>query len=425
MKFKQSNTKNSEIKVVVSFEDKEIQSFIEFGAKELGKTVDIKGFRKGHIPTSIIEEKYGKDLLLEFALEKKLNKIYQDVITENKISPLSQPNVEFASKDPVEITFTVAVKPEIDLKPLDKVKIKKQTAKVTKKDVEEEISHMLVRVAQFDEVTRKAKKGDRVTIDFEGFDKDGKAIPNTKSENHPVVIGDNMFIPGFEENIEGLKKDDTNEFEVTFPKDYHAKELQAAKVTFKIKVNKVENKTIPELTEETIEKISYKKQSKADFEKEVETKLTAKQEQENKKKQEEELYDQFLKNLKFNISELMIADEMQILKQELAQNLQRQGLTLDQYEKMMSEKEGKSVDETYKTQAEERARLKMIIDAIVSEKKLEITDKDVDARLKEEVDKAPKEIKDHVEKYYRDNAQALAVLKNGMLLDKLVAEYIS
>lgn len=425
MKFKQSNTKNSEIKVVVSFEDKEIQSFVEFGAKELGKTVDIKGFRKGHIPTSIIEEKYGKDLLLEFALEKKLNKIYQDVITENKISPLSQPNVEFTSKDPVEITFTVAVKPEIDLKPLDKVKIKKQTAKVTKKDVEEEISHMLIRVAQFDEVTRKAKKGDRVTIDFEGFDKDGKAIPNTKSENHPVVIGDNMFIPGFEENIEGLKKDDTNEFEVTFPKDYHAKELQAAKVTFKIKVNKVENKTIPELTEETIEKISYKKQSKADFEKEVETKLTAKQEQENKKKQEEELYDQFLKNLKFNISELMIADEMQILKQELAQNLQRQGLTLDQYEKMMSEKEGKSVDETYKTQAEERARLKMIIDAIVSEKKLEITDKDVDARLKEEVDKAPKEIKDHVEKYYRDNAQALAVLKNGMLLDKLVAEYIS
>ena len=425
MKFKKSNTKNSEIKVVVSFEDKEIQSFVEFGAKELGKTVDIKGFRKGHIPTSIIEEKYGKDLLLEFALEKKLNKIYQDVITENKISPLSQPNVEFTSKDPVEITFTVAVKPEIDLKPLDKVKIKKQTVKVTKKDVEEEISHMLIRVAQFDEVSRKAKKGDRVTIDFEGFDKDGKAIPNTKSENHPVVIGDKMFIPGFEENIEGLKKDDTHEFDVTFPKDYHAKELQSAKVTFKIKVNKVENKTIPELTEETIEKISYKKQSKADFEKEVETKLTAKQEQENKKKQEEELYDQFLKNLKFNISELMIADEMQILKQELAQNLQRQGLTLEQYEKMMSEKEGKSIDETYKTQAEERARLKMIIDAIVTEKKLEITDKDVDARLKEEVDKAPKEIKDHIEKYYRDNAQALAVLKNGMLLDKLVAEYIS
>ena len=176
---------------------------------------------------------------------------------------------------------------------------------------------------------------------------------------------------------------------------------------------------------ETIEKISYKKQSKADFEKEVETKLTTKKEQEIKKKQEEELYDQFLKNLKFNISDLMVADEMQILKQELAQNLQRQGLTLEQYEKMMSEKEGKSIDETYKTQAEERARLKMIIDAIVTTKKLEITDKDVDARLKEEVDKAPKEIKDHIEKYYRDNAQALAVLKNGMLLDKLVAEYIS
>ena len=116
---------------------------------------------------------------------------------------------------------------------------------------------------------------------------------------------------------------------------------------------------------------------------------------------------------------------MHILKQELAQNLQRQGLTLEQYEKMMADKEGKSIDETYTKQADERARLKLIIDAIVTAKKLEVTDADVDARLKQEVDKAPKEIKEHVEKYYRENAQALAVLKNSMLLDKLIAEYIS
>ena len=150
-----------------------------------------------------------------------------------------------------------------------------------------------------------------------------------------------------------------------------------------------------------------------------------KKESEAKKEVEEKLYDEFLKNLKFELSELVINDEMYILKQELAQNLQRQGLTLEQYEKMMSDKEGKSINETYKTQAEERAKLKLIIDAIVTAKKLEITDADVDAKLKQEVDKAPEEIKEHVEKYYRENAQALAVLKNSMLLDKLVAEYIS
>jgi trigger factor len=425
MKFKKSNTKSSEIKVVVSFDDKQIQSYTEYAAKELGKTIEMKGFRKGHVPTNIVEEQYGKDVLVEYALEKKLNNIYQEVLTENKIEPIAQPSVEFTSKDPVEITFVIAVKPEIDLKPLDKIKLKKTEAKVTKKEVDEEIGHMLSKAAKFEEVDRASKQGDRVSVDFEGFDKDGKSIPNTKSANHPIVIGDKMFIPGFEENLVGLKKDAEHEFEVTFPKDYHAKELAAAKVTFKIKVNKIENKIEAQLDEETIEKISYKKQTKAEFEKEVKERLENKKESEAKKEVEEKLYDEFLKNLKFELSELVINDEMYILKQELAQNLQRQGLTLEQYEKMMSDKEGKSINETYKTQAEERAKLKLIIDAIVTAKKLEITDADVDAKLKQEVDKAPEEIKEHVEKYYRENAQALAVLKNSMLLDKLVAEYIS
>jgi len=425
MKFKKSNTKSSEIKVVVSFDDKQIQSYTEYAAKELGKTIEMKGFRKGHVPTNIVEEQYGKDVLIEYALEKKLNNIYQEVLTENKIEPIAQPSVEFTSKDPVEITFVIAVKPEIDLKPLDKIKLKKTEAKVTKKEVDEEIGHMLSKAAKFEEVDRASKQGDRVSVDFEGFDKDGKSIPNTKSANHPIVIGDKMFIPGFEENLVGLKKDAEHEFEVTFPKDYHAKELAAAKVTFKIKVNKIENKIEAQLDEETIEKISYKKQTKAEFEKEVKERLENKKESEAKKEVEEKLYDEFLKNLKFELSELVINDEMYILKQELAQNLQRQGLTLEQYEKMMSDKEGKSINETYKTQAEERAKLKLIIDAIVTAKKLEITDADVDAKLKQEVDKAPEEIKEHVEKYYRENAQALAVLKNSMLLDKLVAEYIS
>jgi len=425
MKFKKSNTKSSEIKVVVSFDDKQIQSYTEYAAKELGKTIEMKGFRKGHVPTNIVEEQYGKDVLIEYALEKKLNNIYQEVLTENKIEPIAQPSVEFTSKDPVEITFVIAVKPEIDLKPLDKIKLKKTEAKVTKKEVDEEIGHMLSKAAKFEEVDRASKQGDRVSVDFEGFDKDGKSIPNTKSANHPIVIGDKMFIPGFEENLVGLKKDAEHEFEVTFPKDYHAKELADAKVTFKIKVNKIENKIEAQLDEETIEKISYKKQTKAEFEKEVKERLENKKESEAKKEVEEKLYDEFLKNLKFELSELVINDEMYILKQELAQNLQRQGLTLEQYEKMMSDKEGKSINETYKTQAEERAKLKLIIDAIVTAKKLEITDADVDAKLKQEVDKAPEEIKEHVEKYYRENAQALAVLKNSMLLDKLVAEYIS
>ena len=425
MKFKKSNTDKSEIKVVVSFEDKEIQSYTQYAAKELGKTVDIKGFRKGHIPVDIIEEKYGKDMLLEFAMEKKLNKIYQEVLEENKIEPIAQPSVEFTSKDPVEITFVVAVKPEIDTKALDKIKLKQESSKVSKKEVDEEIKHMLSRAAKFEEVDRASKEGDRVSVDFEGFDKDGKSIPNTKSANHPIVIGDKMFIPGFEENLVGLKKDAEHEFQVTFPKEYHAKELASAEVTFKIKVIKIENKIEAKLDEETIEKISYKKQSKEDFEKEVKEKLQAKKEAETKKETEEKLYDEFLKALKFEISDLVVQDEMQILKQELAQNLQKQGLTLEQYEKMMTDKEGKSIDETYKKQADERARLKLIIDAIVTAKKLEVTDADVDARLKQEVDKAPKEIKEHVEKYYRENAQALAVLKNSMLLDKLIAEYIS
>ncbi len=425
MKFKVDKDKHSQAVITVTLEDKDLKGYREFAAKELAKTLDIKGFRKGHVPLDVVEENYGPEILIEFALEKKLSSIYQAALIENKVEAISQPDFKEVSKDPYVFEFTVAIKPEIDLKPLAKVKIKKIATKVTKKMVEEEINRQLNSAASFTKVDRESKKGDRIEIDFEGFDKDNNPIPNTKSAAHPLVLGDGMFIPGFEENCEKLKAGDKHEFQVTFPKDYHAKDLANAKVTFKITVNSVEEKSIPKLDEATIEKLSYKKQSKADYEKQVESRLLEKLESDNKKQEEEQLYDEFLKKLKFEISPLVVTDEMQILKQELGQNLQKQGLTMEQYEKMISEKQGKSVDETYQKQAEERARLKLIIDAIVKEKKLEVKDADVDSRLKQEVDKAPKEIKDHIEKYYRENPQAIAVLKNSILLDKLVAEYIS
>ncbi len=425
MKFKVDKDKHSQAVITVTLEDKDLKGYREFAAKELTKTLDIKGFRKGHVPLDVVEENYGPEILIEFALEKKLSSIYQAALIENKIEAISQPDFKEVSKDPYVFEFTVAIKPEIDLKPLAKVKIKKIATKVTKKMVEEEINRQLNSAANFTKVDRESKKGDRIEIDFEGFDKDNNPIPNTKSAAHPLVLGDGMFIPGFEENCEKLKAGDKHEFQVTFPKDYHAKDLANTKVTFKITVNSVEEKSIPKLDEATIEKLSYKKQSKEDYEKQVESRLLEKLESDNKKQEEEQLYDEFLKKLKFEISPLVVTDEMQILKQELGQNLEKQGLTMEQYEKMISEKQGKSVDETYQKQAEERARLKLIIDAIVKEKKLEVKDADVDSRLKQEVDKAPKEIKDHIEKYYRENPQAIAVLKNSILLDKLVAEYIS
>ncbi|MBT5346557.1 trigger factor [bacterium] len=424
MKIEKNLTAKAEIELKVTLDAKEIESYLDQAAKEFAKNVQIKGFRKGHVPRNIIEENYGKDVLIDVMLDLKLSNIYQKALEEEKIIPISSPRVDILDKEKLIIQFTSAAKPEVDTKGLDKVKVKKEEKKVAKKDLDLELENMLLRFAEVKEVERKSKNKDEVVINFEGFDEKGESINNTKGENYPLKLGSNSFIPGFEEGLVGAKKGDKKDLDLEFPKDYHAEDLKGKKVTFKVEILKVNEKTLPELNEEIIEKISHKKQSKEDFLKDLENRLQERNSQQSKTKAEEELYSKFLEKAKVTVSDLMIKDEEGQLSKELEQNAQRMQMPFDSYKEILASKEGKTFEEFLQKQATERVQLRAIIQTLMEEHKIEVAEKDLDAEITKKSSEAPKEIQDQVKEYYKSNPQAKEVLKNQMKLDALLAKFM-
>jgi len=424
MKIEKNLTAKAEIELKVTLDAKEIESYLDQAAKEFAKNVQIKGFRKGHVPRNIIEENYGKDVLIDVMLDLKLSNIYQKALEEEKIIPISSPRVDILDKEKMIIQFTSAAKPEVDTKGLNKVKVKKEEKKVAKKDLDLELENMLLRFAEVKEVERKSKNKDEVVINFEGFDEKGESIKNTKGENYPLKLGSNSFIPGFEEGLVGAKKGDKKDLDLEFPKDYHAEDLKGKKVTFKVEILKVNEKTLPELNEEIIEKISHKKQSKEDFLKDLENRLQERNSQQSKTKAEEELYSKFLEKAKVTVSDLMIKDEEGQLSKELEQNAQRMQMPFDSYKEILASKEGKTFEEFLQKQATERVQLRAIIQTLMEEHKIEVAEKDLDAEITKKSSEAPKEIQDQVKEYYKSNPQAKEVLKNQMKLDALLAKFM-
>ncbi|MBI95714.1 trigger factor [bacterium] len=424
MKIEKNLTAKAEIELKVTLDDKEIESYLDHAAKEFAKNVQIKGFRKGHVPRNIIEENYGKDVLIDVMLDLKLSNIYQKALEEEKIIPISSPKVDILDKEKMIIQFTTASKPEVDTKGLDKIKVKKDEKKVAKKDLDLELENMLLRFAEVKEVERKSKNKDEVVINFEGFDEKGKAINNTKGENYPLKLGSNSFIPGFEEGLVGAKKGDKKDLDLEFPKDYHAEDLKGKKVTFKVEVLKVNETTLPELNEELIEKVSHKKQSKEDFLKDLENRIQERNSQQSKTKAEEELYTKFLEKAKVTVSDLMIKDEENQFSRELEQNAQRMQMPFDNYKEILASKEGKSFEEFVTKQASERVQLRAIIQTLMDEHKIEVVDKDLEAEIAKKSKEAPKEIQDQVKEYYNSNPQAKEVLRNQMKLDALLAKFM-
>lgn len=424
MKIEKNLTAKAEIELKVTLDDKEIESYLDHAAKEFAKNVQIKGFRKGHVPRNIIEENYGKDILIDVMLDLKLSNIYQKALEQEKIIPISSPKVDILDKEKMIIQFTTASKPEVDTKGLDKVKVKKDEKKVAKKDLDLELENMLLRFAEIKEVERKSKNKDEVVINFEGFDEKGEAINNTKGENYPLKLGSNSFIPGFEDGLVGSKKGDKKDLDLEFPKDYHAEDLKGKKVTFKVEVLKVNETTLPELNEELIEKISHKKQSKEEFLKDLENRLQERNSQQSKTKAEEELYSKFLEKAKVTVSDLMIKDEESQFSRELEQNAQRMQMPFDNYKEILASKEGKSFEEFVTKQATERVQLRAIIQTLMQEHKIEVVDKDLEAEIAKKSKEAPKEIQDQVKEYYNSNPQAKEVLRNQMKLDALLAKFM-
>lgn len=385
MKYEIKKTDKSSVVLTIEVTPEEVKKHKAKAAEEISQDVKVPGFRPGHIPLDVLEKHVDKRYIIARAQELAVQVSYAEAVMKEKLQVVSSPKIKFLTdtlkeEDGLKFEAEVAVMPEVKVKDHKKIKVAKEEVKVDKKEIEETVTDLSKYFMTWSDVDRASKKGDRVELDFEGFD-DGKAIPNTASKNHPVVIGDNSLVPGFEENLEGLKKGDKKEFELTFPKEYHKKDFQNKKVLFKVEVKRLEEGKKPEINEEFVEKVTGKKMSVDELKKDIEKNILARKEKDATTMRENKYLEEVLKHTEGILPDAMIEEELNYLIEEISHDLSHQGLTLDKYleaTKMKLE----DLRKKYREEAEKRIKIRLALTFLLKEEAVEVSDKEVEEEMK-------------------------------------------
>ena len=356
------------------------------------KTVKIDGFRQGKAPRNVYEKKYGKNALVVEAVDGSMQDAYKKALDKLKDVPVVQPTVaiEKADESGVTYVFTFTTKPEVKIKKYTGLNVKKETVKVTKKDVDTEIEKMRKEYADLQVKDGKAEVGDTVIIDFEGFDGD-KAFDGGKAENYSLELGSNSFIPGFEEALVGVKAGDKKDVNVTFPEDYHASELKGKPVVFKVTVHEVKTKVYPELNEEFFLDLGLNDvKTKEDLEKTIKKTMTEQKEYEAENKYIDDLFEELLKQTTIEVPHELVHEEIDRMIEQYEERLKMQGITLEQFYKFTNSNEEQLKNQMHE-EAEKRVKLRFAIDEIIALEKIEVTEEEA---LKDAEEKSKKHAMD-------------------------------
>ena len=385
MSCKVEKTKNAnEVKLEITVDAEKFDNAIKKVYFKSAKYFNIPGFRKGKAPMQIVEKYYGKEIFYEDAFNEVAGEALDEAVKENNLQVVSRPDIDVTQiekgKDLI-FTAVMQTKPEAELGKYKGVEIKKIEYKVTDEDINHELGHMQehnARIVTVDD--RPVENGDITVIDFEGF-VDGKAFDGGKAEGHELEIGSNTFIPGFEDQIVGMKIDEEKDINVKFPDEYFSKDLAGKDATFKVKLHEIKKKELPELDDEFAKDVS-----EFDTLKELKEDIKNKQQKQNDDRAKYETQDEVIKavceNVKVDIPSGMIETEVEDMLKNVEQRLSYQGLKLEQYLKMMGKTEDEMKKE-YEPQAIESIKSRLMLEAVIKAEKIEATDKEVDEKLKE------------------------------------------
>lgn len=371
-----------EIEISISGADWEKK--LDEAFKKVIKKVKIDGFRPGKAPRNIYEKKYGKESLVVDAAEDSINEAYEKALKEFNGVPIIQPtvNIKKADLEGVCYVFTFTTKPEVKVNKYTKLGVKKDSTKVTDKEVKEEIEKARKEYADLKVKEGKIENGDIAIIDYEGFDGD-TAFKGGKADNYSLEIGSNTFIPGFEDALIGLKAGDKKDVKLTFPKDYHAKDLAGKDVVFKVTVNEVKAKVYPELNEEFFLDLGMEDvKTTKDFEEKVKESLEAQKEYDAENKYIDELFEALLKETTVDIPHELVHEEIEQMVSQYEERLKMQGITLEQFFKYTN-----SSMEDLKSQmheeAEKRVKLRFAIEELINLEKIDATDEEAEKDAEE------------------------------------------
>lgn len=361
----------------------EVNKGFKKAVAKIAGQVNIPGFRKGKAPRNIIEMHYGKEAVKQEAFELVANQCYTEALEQEKLIPVSDPKVEdsvFEENKDMELTIKVTLKPEVKLGDYKELHVEKEAVEVTDEAVEEQVQGLRSRHAKMVEAEEDAviEKGDFAIIDFAGT-VDGEPFSGGEGKGYPLEVGSNSFIPGFEDQLVGLKKGDSTDVDVTFPEEYFVKELAGKQAIFKVNVQDVKRKELPELTDEyvaansdckTVEELraSYKERMQKAAENNAQIAY------------EKALIDLAVANAEFEVPEIMIEDRVTQMIDEMRMSLEARKLTLEQY-MQYSGIDMKQLRERQHDAAVENVKTDLVLDAIAKAENIQVSMEDVDSEL--------------------------------------------
>ena len=351
--------------------------------QKIANQVNIPGFRKGKAPRAIIEMHYGKEAVKQEAFEEVANKAYSDALAQEKLIPVSDPKVEestFEEGKDLELTIKVTLKPEPELGEYKGLHVDKKEAVVTDEQVDAQIKDLQNRDAKMVVAEEGAviEKGDFAIIDFAGT-VDGEPFSGGEGKGYPLEVGSNSFIPGFEDQLVGLSKGDSTDVEVTFPEEYFVKELAGKEAVFKVNIQDVKRKELPELTDEYVaSKTEFKtvEELRANYKERMQKAAEANA----KAEYEHALIDLAVANAKFSVPEIMIEDKISQMVEEMKMSLESRKMTLDMYMQYTGLDMAK-IRENQRPVAEENVKTDLVLDAIAKAEDIQVDMADVDAEI--------------------------------------------
>ena len=369
-------------KLTIEVSAEELEKAIEKVYQKQKNSISVPGFRKGKVPRAMVEKMYGAAIFYEDAANELIPAAYEKAYDECGEDIVSSPKIDVVQIEkgkPFIFTAEVALKPEVTLGKYKGVKVDKVDVVVTDEDVTKEIDAERERNARSISVTDRAvKDGDQTVIDFEGF-KDGVAFEGGKGENYPLTIGSGAFIPGFEEQLIGKNIGEEVEVNVTFPEQYQAEELAGQPAVFKVTVKEIKEKQLPELDDEFAAEVS-EFDTLAEYKEDVKKNLTEKREKDAKNAKEDAVIDAIIEEAKMDIPDAMVETTQRQMIQEFAQNIQMQGLSIEQYFQFTG-LTAETMMEQVKPQAEKRIKSRLVLEAVVKAENIVATEEDFDNEI--------------------------------------------
>ena len=368
--------------ITINVESDEWSNILKEAFNKKKKDIKMDGFRKGSVTYDLFVKKIGVETLYQDAADIVIDKKYSDALKEAKVEPVIQPTVDITKidKEGISIVFKFISKPEVKLGKYKELGIKKDTAKVTKKEIESELENLRNKFA--DIVIKENGEivtGNTAVIDFKGV-VDGKELEGGSGENYPLEIGSNTFIPGFEDALIGMKTGETKDINLKFPENY-VENLKNKDVTFTVTIKEIKERVLPEINEDLYKDLGYEDvKTKEELEAKIKEHLLEHKNQDIENKYLDEVLEKATSNMKVEINEEIIHDEIHRMINQYAEQLKMQGLTIEQYLEF-TKSSMDDLENSMKPEAEKRIKERYLLEGIAEEEKIDVTDKEVEEDL--------------------------------------------